>query len=187
VVAKTDFSAQDDALSAVMSACRYEMTAFESDVWTGLIEKTPRDRFLAFLQHHYSTSAFAPKPSDASKFLDRSLDPNLALLRLMDLVKELGPYQSPPVDDPVLVSAIHLMGGWIKVNEEMPDVSMDAQMRRFKERFLTCFEQAIVQVRINGEMPQVGLLSLPEKVAADRLEFSRQQQLLRLSNERSSA
>jgi hypothetical protein len=144
------------ALGDVMSARRYEMTDFEADVWLKLIDKIPAESFLAFLSHHFSTSPFAPQPADASKFLDTSLNPQTAYLELARMVREFGPYQEPPIQDPILVSAILLMGGWAKVNQDMPDLG-DFSAKAFKERFEASFSQAVVQVRIQGAMPAQAL------------------------------
>jgi len=137
-------------LADVMSARRYEATAFEMDCWVAIIERVPERQFLAFLSHHYQTSPYAPQPSDATKFLDVAASPDAAFLILHQAVRTVGPYVVPNITEPVLVEAIHLFGGWASVNELMPAPSESFQMRSFRERFDACFNAAIAHVRINA-------------------------------------
>ena len=80
-----------DALVEVMASYRYEMTPFEAKAWHSIIDAVAPERFLAFLTHHYQSSPFAPKPSDASKALDVSTDPAVGFSRLERLVIDIGP------------------------------------------------------------------------------------------------
>lgn len=144
VIDNTD---QRAALKEVLSAYRYEATQFEAEVWLNIISAVPRDRFIAFLQHHYQTSPYAPKPADATKYLDTAINPDMAFQRLTMAVSSVGPWAVPDVD-PILRQAIHLLGGWSAVNDQMPDVSEIHAMRGFRERFNACFNTAIAQIRI---------------------------------------
>jgi hypothetical protein len=149
------------ALSEVMGSYRYELTPFEAAAWKRVIDAVSEDRFLAFLTHHYSISSFAPKPSDATKFLDLSVNPDVAYTKLERLVAELGPYKEPSVDDdPILVTTVLMLGGWVSVNEKMPDRSQSYQVKEFRDRFDACFTQALVQVRINKQMPTERLTAI---------------------------
>ena len=155
-----EFGQQLQALTDVMSARRYEMTQFEADAWMRVIKAVPAERFLSFLSHHYATSPFAPQPSDATKHLDLAINPDVAFTRLGALVASVGPYALPPVDDPILVTAIQMLGGWTAVNEQMPDVTQTHAMRAYRERFDAAFNTAITKVRIEGLKPADGLKAI---------------------------
>ena len=155
-----EFSEQLQALTDVMSARRYEMTTFEADAWMRVIKAVPRANFLAFMSHHYATSPYAPQPSDATKHLDLSINPDVAFNRLAALVGSVGPYSAPQLEDPILVTAIQLLGGWSAVNEQLPDVSQSHAMRAYRERFDACFNTAITKVRIEGVRPSDGLKAI---------------------------
>jgi hypothetical protein len=150
-----DTTDQRVALQEVLSAYRYEVTDFEAGVWLNIIKAVPRDRFIAFLQHHYQTSPYAPKPADATKYLDTAINPDMAFQRLSLAVSSIGPWTDPKISEPILLQTIHLMGGWSAVNEQMPDVSKTHEMRAFRERFNACFNTALAQIRIERiEVPE---------------------------------
>ena len=150
----------DQALTDIMAARRYEMTPFEARAWTKVINAVEPRRFIAFVSHHYASSPFAPTPADATKFLDLGINPEVSFARLERLVKECGPYKAPSVPDPVLHTAIELMGGWAKVNEDLPDSRESFEYKRFRERFDASFTEATVKVRINNEAPTKPLLAI---------------------------
>lgn len=154
-------SAAQQALTDIMASYRYEMTAFEGKAWNAIITSVPEDRFLSFLSHFYATSTFPPRPSDASSFLDLSINPDVACTKLERLIQELGPYQEPALDDdPILVTTILNMGGWVAVNERMPDRSLTHEVRQFRDRFNANFTQALVQVRIAKQLPTERLVAI---------------------------
>lgn len=159
------------ALQQVMSAKRYEVTPFEADIWNGIIDSVSEARFMAFLKHHYLTSPFAPQPSDATKFLDTSANSKMALINLQALVKDLGPWREPNTSDPILIGTINLLGGWAKVNEDMPNPN-SLDFKRFSERFDACFNQSVVDVRIENRIP-VPLKCLSTSTTALLLDSSK--------------
>lgn len=143
----------DQALTEVMAARRYQLTDFEAVAWTKIINSVEPARFIAFLSHHYTTSPYAPTPSDATKFLDLAVNADVAFGRLERLIKECGPYQAPDASEPVLLTTIELLGGWASVNEELPDPKSTFEYKHFRERFDACFTEATVKMRINNEAP----------------------------------
>lgn len=150
-----------EALSEVMGMYRYEASAFEGQVWQRIMCSVPAERFLRFLQQYVATSnGFPPKPNDATKALELTIDPDGAYAKLERLVKDFGPYREPEIDDPVLVTAILYMGGWVTVNEQMPDPSAGFAVKNFRDRFNASFNQATNAVRIRNELPARALLSL---------------------------
>jgi hypothetical protein len=162
------------ALSEVMGSYRHEMTAFEAAAWSKIIESVPQERFLAFLSHHYQVSTFRPLPADASKYLDQAVDQEVAYAKLERLVRDLGPYVDPQIDDdPILVATVLNLGGWATVNERFPDPSQTFEVRAFKERFIANFNQALVHVRIYKQLPTQKLVPIgasPLALPAPRLE-----------------
>ena len=150
----------DQALADIMAARRYEMTPFEGRAWAQIIDAVEPRRFIAFVSHHYATSPYAPTPADATKYLDLAVNPDVSFGRLQRLIMELGPYRAPELSDPVLHTAIELMGGWAKVNEDLPDPREQFEFKRFRERFDAAFTEATVKVRINNETPQRPLLAI---------------------------
>lgn len=155
----------DQALAEIMAARRYEMTQFEATAWARIINSVDPSRFIAFLGHHYATSAYAPTPADATKFLDLGVNPDVSFGRLERLVKQYGPYRAPQALEPVLQVAIELMGGWAQVNEDLPDPKAAYEHKRFRERFDACFTEATVKVRINHEAPSRPLLPVGARAA----------------------
>jgi hypothetical protein len=172
-----DNSIQLSALGEVMAARRYEMTAFEADAWLSVIEAVPQERFLAFLKHHYATSPFAPTPSDATKHLDLSINPEVAFEDLRRLVRELGPYRTPVNVTPLLAHTIEALGGWVQVNAIMPDITNKQELRAFRERFDSAFGTSIVKVRIEGVKETPLLRSIPD-VQKDTLALMHQRAAL---------
>lgn len=148
------------ALGEVMSAGRYEMTDFEVDLWIGIATSVPKAQFLAFLKHHVLSSPFPPKPSDAQRHFGVSADPAVVFEALVRLVKEFGPWRKPEGLDPVLVATIQALGGWIAVNEQLPDTSQPHAVRAYRERFDACFTASISQVNVRRQLPQQELIPL---------------------------
>lgn len=159
-MAEADFADQLKALGDVMSARRYEMTDFEADAWLRVIKAVPRQRFLNFLSYHFASSPFAPQVSDATKHLDLAANPDVSFNRLAALVASVGPYAVPQIEDPVLVATIQNLGGWATVNEQLPDPSQPLATKAYRERFNACFNAAITQVRIDGQMPSEPLRAI---------------------------
>jgi hypothetical protein len=162
---------QDQALAEVQAAYRHEMTEFEAGAWQRIIDAVPRERFLAFLSHFYSVSTFAPRPSDAAKALGLVQDPGVAFECLQREVRQVGPYSVPDIEDPVLVTCIQMLGGWMIVCRDLPDVSETFGVKQFKERFDACFNQALVQVRINRQLPTAPLVAIGQTQTAAQLAY----------------
>lgn len=158
-----------EALAQTLSAWRYEATEIEAAAWRQIMIATPVDRFKAYLsQHLLAGNGFPPKPSDAARALQLVVDPDAAYVQLERLVREGGPYAEPAIDDAVMVQAILLMGGWVTLNEQMPDPQNTFAVKAFRERWTACFNQAVSAVRIRGEVPTQPLLSLSTKRLASR-------------------
>ncbi|MEJ8837592.1 hypothetical protein [Ramlibacter sp. AN1133] len=152
------------ALSEVMGMTRHEMTQFEAEAWKTIMCAVPPEQFKAYLQQHVFTgSGFTPKPSEAAKMLGLAADPDTAYASVERLVTQCGPYQQPPISDPVLVSAIQHMGGWLNVCEQWPAPTESFAVKAMRERFAACFNQAMVAVNIRGELPKQPLMSLTSK------------------------
>lgn len=178
--AQTDKQLALRSLAEVAGMYRHELTEFEMSVWLRIVEAVPLEQFMGFLRNHVASSPFAPKPSDASKAFDLAVDPDSAYVKLARMVREVGPYESPELpDDPVLVTAVLLMGGWATVNEQMPDPMNSFAVKAFRERFDACFIQAVNQVRVRGVMPSQPLLAIGDarRPQPPALEYRAQPQL----------
>ncbi len=143
------------ALSEVCGARRYELTPFEMKLWMAIIENAPCQAFMNFLQHHALNSNFAPTVKDANDALGLNPGSEQAWNKLIALVASVGPYNTPKEldDDHLLRATVLGLGGWVKVNETLPDVGQDFAMKTFRQRFEGAYNTAITQVKIRGEMP----------------------------------
>lgn len=164
---------QMNVLNEVMSASRYQMTDFEIELWMGIAKAVPKEQFMAFLRHHVLTSPYPPKPSDANQHFGSSKDPALAYETLRALVRENGPWNVPEQADAVMVATIQSLGGWIAVNEQLPDVRESHAVRAYRERFDACFNAAISQVSVRKQLPTKPLIALGNDQPTSQLLISR--------------
>lgn len=167
--------ASSDALAELLGMYRHQVTAFEANAWKAIMCAVSEETFMAYLQSHvFGGSAFAPKPSEATRALGLILDPESAYAYVERLVRELGPYVEPAISDPVLVQTILYMGGWVTLNEQMPDPTNGFAVKNFRDRFDACFNQASNAVRIRGDLPSRPLLALssPRPIPAAALPLA---------------
>lgn len=155
---EADENTPQGALLQIMAARRHSLTPLEARVWQQIMSSVPAEKFLAFLTQHFLTSSFAPTPADAMKMLDvAGTDPRVTFDRLTELVRRVGPYGIPEIADPVFVTAIEIMGGWVAVNNELPDrrnpdVS-SYDVKAYFDRYTAAFNQAIARVRVEKVLP----------------------------------
>lgn len=148
-----DLDAMQAALSNVMGMLKHAVTDFEAGLWLNIMRGTPRAKFENFLTAYLMSPQSrygAPKPSDAAQALGFVTDPETAYALLERAVGQYGPYQQPEFKDPVLIQAVHNLGGWARVNEVMPSQENSFEVRAFKERFVAALNSATNQVRIEG-------------------------------------
>lgn len=157
-----------DALVKVMGTYGHHMTAFEADIWKGIIKSVPEERFKGFLSYHLASSPYKPLPHDANKALGLLPDSAMSFETLKQLVRSCGPYQVPPITDPVLITTVQLLGGWPDVNATLPDDSKEGAhhaVRAFRERFDGCFNQAMRLVLVNKQLPSQPLVAIGHTAA----------------------
>lgn len=148
-----DIDLMQAALSNVMGMLKHAVTEFEAELWLNIMRRTPRVKFENFLKTFLMSPQSrygAPKPSDAAQALGFVTDPETAYAVLERAVSQFGPYQQPQLADPVLIQAVHNLGGWARVNEVMPSQENTFEVRAFKERFVAALNSASNQVRIEG-------------------------------------
>lgn len=163
-------AACDAALAEVMGMYNHSMTAFEGQIWATIIDKVKSSSFQAFLQQHVLTSKFAPKPSDAAAALALGgADAQQAYALLERHVSKCGPYATPEITDPVLISTVQQLGGWANVNEQMPSFKDTFALKAFKERFESAFRLASHEVCIQGIQPRP-LVAIGQSQAPLQLE-----------------
>lgn len=148
-----DIDQMQSDLANVMGMLKHAVTEFEAELWLNIMRVTPRAKFQNFLKTYLMSPQSrygAPKPSDAAQALGFVADPETAYAALERAVQAYGPYQQPDLVDPVLIQAVHNLGGWARVNEIMPSAENPFDVRAFKERFVAALNSATNQVRIEG-------------------------------------
>lgn len=147
------------SLSEVMGMTNHKVTALEASLWNRLIETYGDDAILAFLSDHVlNGTGFAPRPSDAQKMLNPgNSDSQVAFSELVRAVKTVGPYATPAAlnESPVLVAAVHHLGGWAHICNTMPDaIGNRFEFDGFQKQFDAAFRLAASRVKIHGEQPK---------------------------------
>lgn len=132
-----------EVFTQIMGIYRYDATALEARLWLQLIEDFGDAAVIAFLIRHVESSVFAPKPSEARTALCPAHNNAMAAFEeLARAVSKFGPYVSPKFEDPAIAGAVILMGGWIKVNETMPDPSSRFDFEAYFKRFDVVYKQS---------------------------------------------
>lgn len=149
------------ALNEVLTSYKSDITPFEAEVWKRIILRSSREQFLAFLERHMRTSVFAPKPSDAERaFHPSGQNIEVAFERLRQLVESFGPYRVPEINEPAMVGAIAALGGWVKVNEEMPARTESYLIKDYKDRFSAVYTFSETSQALRGLPPPAHALAI---------------------------
>jgi hypothetical protein len=157
-----------EALVETFAYYKYEVTRFEADLWSRIIDEHGDEAMLAFLQTHLRTSQFAPKISDAQRLLSPGhASEDAAFLSLNAAVRQCGPYGNPRFDDPAIATAVRQLGGWAAVNEQLPAPTAVHDFEAFKRRFAAAYEVARAQHAIQGK-PSHRLLGLHALASSSR-------------------
>lgn len=160
------------ALSEVMALYNKEMTDFEIMLWTKIIADHGDAPVIRVLLKHCEKSVFAPKPADALAVLcPGNENPMVALEELVRVARKTGPYEDPDFKDRALASTVLLLGGWVTVNEQLPDPTDRFAYEAYYKRFDALYKQAQADLMTNGGQAPVllGLHSLSVKTAAQLL------------------
>ena len=168
-------------LAEVMGLYGREMTGLEATLWKAMIRDFGDEAVIRFLIKHSETSVFAPKPSEANMALCPGRDnAAYAFEEVLRKVASCGPYINPKFEDAIIPGAIHLMGGWVKVNEQLPDPCSRFDFESFSKRFMVLYQQSSAN-RLRGlddPSPLLGLHSLTQRLSQD---------VMRLGNEKIQA
>lgn len=147
----------------VFAYYKYVVTDFEASIWTGLINEHGDQAVVAFLQEHVRTSTFAPKISDAQRLLSPiGGNEEAAFLRLTEEVRRRGPYGNPRFqDDPAIAAAVSHLGGWARLNAEMPDPGARFDYEAYQRRFAAAYQLARSQQVVLGRAGGAGESGVP--------------------------
>lgn len=170
-----------EVLAEVMGLYRCEMTGLEVRLWKGMIADFGDQAVINFLIKHCENSVFAPKPAEANKALRPGRDnAGAAFEELLRAVSKQGPYVNPTFMDPAISGAVLLLGGWAKVNQELPDpAAARFDYEAYSKRFEILYQQACADLML-GAAP-VALLGLH---ALHSIDLKRKAQLqLALAND----
>jgi hypothetical protein len=138
------------ALSDIMGLYGKDMGSFEAGVWVKIIREFGDDAVIQFLSRHAQTSVFAPKPADIMQALmPGRATAQAALEELIRAVNHYGPYRSPKLRDRALAEAILILGGWVRVNELLPDPVNRFEFDDFSKRFDLCYRQACARLMVS--------------------------------------
>lgn len=163
-------------LSDVFGLYGKELTDLETTIWNGMIKNFGDEPVIKFLIRHAETSVFAPKPAEALKMLRPGANNALAAYEeLTRAVGSCGPYASPTFEDSVIAGAVVLMGGWIKVNETMPDPTNRFDSEAFFKRFEVLYEQSRADLMMGRSQP-VQLQNLHQRTAQQALLLANQRE-----------
>ena len=123
-------------LAQVMALYKTELTSLERDIWISMIDEFGHSSIIKFLTVHIQTSQFSPKPADCIRALKPGMGTSEAAMdELVKAVIKYGPYRIPRFADVSLGPAIEAMGGWLKVNETLPEPSNRMEFEAFFKRF----------------------------------------------------
>ena len=156
-----------DAVAQMFTAAKAVLTPLEGQLWFAEVERLGEDRLLAFAAFWLSGAAGvnrAPRVQDFRRYCDPNhLDESLAFDALIELVKRVGPYETPTCA-PRLYAVIHALDGWPAVCRTLPDPSEEFKVKRWRERFAAAYQTAIAsEVQGLPQAPQpLGLVANPQ-------------------------
>lgn len=173
----TTFQSKDAkiVIAHVMGLYSRELNKFESNLWNSIIADFGDESVIRFLIRHCETSVFAPKPAEANLALRPGANNSMAAFEMLArAAKNFGPYRNPRFDDPAIAGAVVLLGGWITVNEQLPDPTSRFDYESYYKRFDAVYKQSCANILLgNGySQPLLGLHSVNNKKHSDVLELS---------------
>jgi len=159
-----------ELLTAMARHYRYEMSDFEAMMWTARIlsrfdDESIMRALIACMERPGRDKQFFPHYGVVLEMLE---EPACAQV-IEDLVRRGTPYESPRIDDPVLSTAIGLLGGWAQVCSELPDSQENpAGYTAYMRRMEAAMGQAARQIKVHGRTPPslVGLASQHNRLLA---------------------
>ena len=180
--------AEQDAISPAMTALvevlgyyKHQATAFEAQMWANVIAEVGDGAVIKFLQAHVQKSSFAPKVNEAMAMLRPGANNAAAAFeQLAQAVERVGPYNAPEFADAALVQAIHGLGGWAQVCEQLPGPGQRFDREAYFKRFEVCYQAGSATVLLDGPKPEPlrGLHAITNESNRLLLEARRAQQAL---------
>ncbi|CUJ50658.1 Uncharacterised protein [Achromobacter sp. 2789STDY5608633] len=134
---------------------KHLMSEFETVLWEAQVFSVYEDPQIvralkAHMESGTSDANFMPKYGA----IRARLEPVRGFQDIHQAVVSGSPYVAPKLDDPVLIEAIHQMGGWTKVCAEMPDLqAAPIEFDRYMRRFETVLVAARAKTQVQGHMP----------------------------------
>jgi len=142
-------------LAAMSRLYKYELTDTESMLWEmEIFSRYPDETVMRALKAHMESGSADAKFMPRYGVIKRMLEPTGNFLQIVQAVKNVGPYGIPDIDDPVLIAAIHQMGGWVAVCTEMPDArERPIDFDRYLKRFDVALAAGQTEVSVRGIEP----------------------------------
>lgn len=161
-----------ESVSQLFTAAKSQMTPIECSLWMREIERLGPQAMLNFVEFWASgggQGSFqrAPKIEDFRKLADpQHISAEAALEILRAEVARCGCWGDPNITDARLTNAVLQLGGWAKVNQDMPDPSDAFEYKRYADRFKHAWTYAEAQAVqcMPAPPPLLGLVSQPSQL-----------------------
>lgn len=136
-------------LAEVMGYYKHQTTQFEARLWEGLIDDFGDEAITHYLMEHIKRSPFTPKVNEVIEALRPGyMSDQAAMEELVRAVARFGPYAAPTFDDPALVETVHLLGGWVVVNEQAPSAEARWDFEAYMKRFAVAYRTACANLAL---------------------------------------
>lgn len=144
-----------DFLASMAMSYNYVLSDFEALMWTTRVFSRFDDAsvvraLIRFMETTGRDRAFFPRYGMILEMLEAPA----AATDLDTLVREGSPYTAPDIQDPVLLMAISLLGGWARVCQELPDARENPTGHTvYMKRVQAAMTQAATAVQVHGAKP----------------------------------
>jgi len=144
-----------ELLGAMINIYKYDLSDAEAVLWEHeVFSRYPEEQIMRALKAHMESgkpdAKFMPRYGEIKKMLE----PTGGFAQVVQAVRDAGPYAQPDISDPVLLAAIHQMGGWATVCAELPDGRENPiEFDRYMKRFDVALAFARTAIRVQGVLP----------------------------------
>ena len=141
---------------------KQDMSQFEVMMWLRLIHEFGDAPVVKFLMEHMRRCQFAPKVNEAIQALaPTAAGAAVAYQELERLVEANGPYVTPELP-PALALVVDRLGGWVRVNQTLPDSRETFAAQAYYRQFEALYNHVVASLERGdaGEAPR--LLGLHE-------------------------
>lgn len=136
-------------LAEVMGYYKHAATEFEANLWQGLVDDLGDEAVTSYLLSHIKRSPFSPKVNEVIDALRPGyMSEQAAMEELLRAVARFGPYTAPTFQDPALVETVHLLGGWVVVNEQVPSAEARWDYEAYLKRFVPAYKTACANLAL---------------------------------------